>query len=261
VTALRGAAALICAAAVSIGLASAARAQASTPDKPVPASHMNEASGVRPVMDNAIYTHILLDQFEDRWSGRNQEFRYEGQAWSGTDLNRLWLKSEGTVTPRGRFTDGQHEILYDRALTTYFDLQAGVRIDLDSAVTRTWGAVGIQGLALYFFDIEATAYASDRGRFAGRLRASYDLFLTQRLILQPEVELNVYSKPDPARGIGSGLSEIDTGLRLRYEITRKFAPYVGVAYAGRLFQTASLARREGESPNDLRFVFGVRLWY
>jgi len=261
VTILGGAATLACAAVLSISLAPATRAQASTPDRVAFASHMNEASGTQPVMDNAIYTHILLDQFEDRWSGRNQEFRYDGQAWSGTDLNKLWLKSEGTVTPQGRFTDGQHEILYDRALTTYFDLQAGVRIDLDSAVTRTWGAVGIQGLALYFFDLEATAYASDRGRFAGRLRASYDLFLTQRLILQPEVELNAYSKPDPARGIGSGLSEIDAGLRLRYEITRKFAPYVGVAYAGRLFQSASLARREGESPNDLRLVFGVRLWY
>ena len=93
------------------------------------------------------------------------------------------------------------------------------------------------------------------------MKASYDLLITQRLILQPEVELNLYSKSDPGRGTGSGLSDIDAGLRLRYEITRKLAPYVGVAYAGRFFQSADFARREGESPHDLRFVFGLRSWF
>lgn len=261
-TALRRAALLICAVVLAVGLIPATYAQTpAKPDKLLLGSQLNEAGGVQPVMDNAIYTHILLEQFEDRWSGRNQEFRYDGQAWSGTDLNKVWLKSEGTVNSRGRFKDGQHEVLYDRAITTYFDLQAGVRVDLDSAVTRTWAAFGIQGLSLYFFDLEATGYVSDQGRFAARLKGSYDLFITQRLILQPEVELNLYSKPDLARGIGSGISDIDTGLRLRYEITRKLAPYIGVAYAGRFFQSASFARREGESPNGLRFVFGLRTWF
>jgi copper resistance protein B len=218
-------------------------------------------SDMAPVMDNGIFTHALLEQFEDRSSGRNQEFRYDGQAWSGTDLNKLWLKSEGTVNNRGKFTDAQHEILYDRPIFSYFDVQAGVRVDLDSAVTRTWGAFGIQGLSLYFFDVEATAYVSDQGRFAARLKASYDLLITQRLILQPEIEVNFYSKSDTARGTGSGLSDIDTGLRLRYEITRKIAPYVGVAYAGRFYQAADFGRRERQSPNDLRFVFGVRTWF
>ena len=109
--------------------------------------------------------------------------------------------------------------------------------------------------------MEATAYVSDRGRFAARLKASYDLLITQRLILQPEAELNFYSKSDAARGSGSGLSDIDAGLRLRYEITRKFAPYIGVSYAGRFFQAADFARREGETSNDVRFVFGVRTWF
>lgn len=241
----------------------AAGAHAQAPanrDVPAPVPGV-DLSGMQPVMDRGIYAHALLEQLEDRWNGRNHEFRYDGQAWVGTDLNKFWLKSEGTDTNRGRFTDNQTEFLYDRAVTTYFDVQAGLRVDLDSAPTRTWAALGIQGLSLYFFDLEATAYASDEGHFAGRLKASYDLLITQRLILQPEVELNVYSKADPARGIGSGLSDIDTGLRLRYEISRKFAPYIGVAYSGRFFQSAAFARREGESPNDLRFVFGVRAWF
>jgi copper resistance protein B len=224
------------------------------------APNMND-SDMQPVMDNTIFTHALLDQAEGRWNGRNTEFRYDGQAWSGTDLNKIWLKSEGTVTNSGRFTDGQHEFLLDRAISTYFDLQGGVRVDLDSGVTRTWGAFGVQGLLPYFFDLEATVYVSDRGHFAARLKASYDLLITNHLILQPEAEINLYSKSDEGRGTGSGLSDINAGLRLRYEITRKFAPYIGVSYAGRLFQSANFARREGEAPNDVRFVFGVRSWF
>ena len=217
--------------------------------------------GMQPVMDNTVFTHAILDQAEGRWNGRNTEFRYEGQAWSGTDYNKLWLKSEGFVTSQGRFEDGQHEILYDRAVSTYFDVQAGVRVDLDSGPTRTWAALGIQGLSLYFFDVEATAYVSDRGRFAARFNAYYDLLLTNRLILQPQVEVNFYSKADAARGTGSGLSDIDTGLRLRYEFTRKLAPYVGVAYTGRFFQSGRFAREAGEDASGVRFVFGLRTWF
>ncbi|MBN9560565.1 MAG: copper resistance protein B [Alphaproteobacteria bacterium] len=242
-------------------MAAPTRTQAQSRLNPAQVRLGSDMGGAQPVEDNTIFTHVLLEQAEGRWNGRNEEFRYDGQAWSGTDLNKIWLKSEGLVTNSGRFTDGQHEFLFDRAISTYFDLQAGVRVDLDQGVTRTWGAFGIQGLSLYFFDVEATAYVSDRGRFAARLKASYDLLITNRLILQPEAEINLYSKSDEGRGTGSGLSDIDAGLRLRYEITRKFAPYVGVSYAGRFFQSADFARREGEAPNDVRFVFGVRSWF
>jgi copper resistance protein B len=222
---------------------------------------MNMGAMPPPVMDTGIYAHALLEQAEDRWNGRDSEFHYDSQAWVGTDTNKLWFKSEGSELNTGRFTDGEHEILYDRPISTFFDLQAGVRVDLDSAVTRTWAAFGVQGLSLYFFDLEATAYVSDQGRYAARLKASYDLLITQRLILQPEAELNVYSKADVARGTGSGFSDIDTGLRLRYEISRKFAPYIGVAYTGRFFQSARYAQQAGESPREIRFVFGVRAWF
>jgi copper resistance protein B len=113
----------------------------------------------------------------------------------------------------------------------------------------------------YFFDFEPTFYFSDRGRVAGRVTGSYDLLLTNRLILQPQFELNFYSKRDPSRGIGSGLSELDTGLRLRYEISRKFAPYIGLAYNGKFSESADFTRATGGTVNDIRFTFGIRFWY
>ena len=116
-------------------------------------------------------------------------------------------------------------------------------------------------LAPLFFEVEATAYIGTNGRLAGRLEGSYDLLLTQRLILQPEVELNFYSKTDEARGIGPGLSEMEAGLRLRYEITRKLAPYVGVVYSRSFGRTADFAREDGESVDDVLFVVGIRSWF
>src|SRR5579885_3139464 len=184
-----------------------------------------------PVEDNRIFAHVLLNEFE------------------------------GFRRANGEVDDGRHEFLYDRAITTYFDLQAGLRSDIDSRSTRHWGAVGIQGLAPLFFDIEATAYVSDQGHFAARFKGSYDLLITQRLVLQPEAELNLYSKADPARLVGAGFSDLDLGLRLRYEITRKFAPYIGVSYENKFGQTASLARRAGESTNGVRLLLGVRMWF
>lgn len=222
---------------------------------------LDYVGGMQPVMDNSIFAHVLLEQFEDRAAGNGQQFRYDGQGWIGTDVNKIWFKSEGTVGTDGRFGDGQHEVLYDRAISTYFDLQAGVRVDLDDGPTRTWAAFGVQGLSLYFFDIEATGYVSDRGRTAARLKTSYDLLLTNRLILQPEAELNIYSKADRGRDVGSGLSDIDAGIRLRYEFSRKFAPYIGVTYAGYFGQAQPIARAAGERVQDIRFTFGLRSWF
>ncbi len=204
--------------------------------------------------------HGLLNQFEGRVAGANSTFRWDGEAWVGGDYNRLWLRSEGSLT-RGRMSDGVQEFLYSRSVSTYFDIQGGVRVDLDSGPTRTWGAFGIQGLALYQFEVQATAYVSDRGRFAGRFQGSYDIPITNRLILQPQIELNLYSKADRLRGNGAGLSEIDTGLRLRYEFWRKFAPYIALTYGGALEQARRFAREQNESAGNLRLTFGVRSWF
>ena len=215
-----------------------------------------------PMMDNPIIWHVLFDQLEGRTNGPDNEFRWDGEGWIGTDMNKLWFKSEGFVE-HGKATDGDTEALYDRPIPflRYFDAQAGVRYDLDSNPGRTWGAIGIEGLAPYFFQFQPTFYFSNRGRFAGRLMGTYDLLITQRLILQPEIEMNFYSKRDPSRAIGSGLSELDTGFRLRYEISRKFAPYIGVAYNGKFGEAADFTRAEGGIVNDVRFIFGIRLWY
>ena len=217
-------------------------------------------AAIPPVMDTGIFAHAVLDQLEGRFNGANPEFRWAGQGWIGTDYDKLWIKSEGTFS-NGALTDGQQQFLYDRAVTTYFDLQGGLRSDLDSRPVRNWAALGIQGLAPYFFDLELTGYVSSEGHLAAKLAASYDVLITQRLILQPQMEINLYSKADPARPTGAGFSDIDTGLRLRYEITRNFAPYLGVVYEGKFGQTASFARQAGESTGDFRFVLCARVWF
>lgn len=214
-----------------------------------------------PVMDRMIFVHGILNQFEGRVNGGTPELRWSGQAWAGTDYDKFWLKTEGFRRADGVIDDGRHEFLYDRAISTYWDLQGGIRADIDSRPSRTWAAFGVQGLAPLFFDLEATAYVSDQGHLASRLEGSYDLLITQRLILQPQAELNFYSKADPARDVGTGLSDLDAGLRLRYEFDRKLAPYIGVAYEGRFGETATFARRAGESTGGARFVFGLRSWF
>ena len=241
-------------------LAVPAAAQTVAPDN-AGAPAMAAMDAMPPVMDRALVAHVIFDQLEGRTGGSATDFRWSGQGWLGTDYDKLWIKSEGFRRSNGSVDDGRHELLYDRAITTYFDLQAGIRSDIDSRPTRNWAAFGIQGLAPLFFNLEATGYVSDQGHLAARVEASYDLLLTQRLILQPEIELNLYSKADPARRIGAGFADIDTGLRLRYEITRKFAPYIGVSYDGKFGQTATFARRAGESTGDVRFVFGIRSWF
>ena len=239
------------------GYAGAASAQATHDHAQTP----GEADLGHPVMDRMIVFHAILDEFEGRVSDGPPELRWSGQGWVGTDYDKFWIKTEGFRRADGEVDDGRHEFLYDRAIATYWDLQAGIRADIDSKASRTWGAFGIQGLAPLFFDVEATGYVSDGGRFAAKLEGSYDLLITQRLILQPQIELNFYSKTDAARLVGSGLSDLDAGLRLRYEFVRKLAPYIGFAYEEKFGRTASLARQAGEDSAGARFVFGLRMWF
>jgi len=238
----------------------AAPAAAETPAANAEPALGMESGAMQPVMDQTIFAHAIFNQLEGRWNGSNTQFRWDGQGCVGTDYDKLWVTSEGTLS-KGALDDGQQQFLYSRAVTTYFDLQGGLRSDLDSRPTRNWAAFGTQGLAPYFFDLEVTGFVSSEGHLAGKLEASYDLLLTQRLILQPQIELNVYSKSDPARLVGAGFSDIDTGLRLRYEFSRTFAPYLGLVYEGKFGQTANFARQAGESTSDVRFVFGIRTWF
>ena len=202
--------------------------------------------------------HLLLEEFEYRAGGEGA-FQWESQAWYGNDSHKLWFKSEGELS-NGHFEHGRHEIFYDRPISTFFDLQAGLRGDIDDGPGRGWFAFGVQGLAPYFFDISATAYAGSNGRFAANAEASFDLLLTQRLILQPKAEIDLYTKNDAARGIGSGLSEFEGGIRLRYEITRKFAPYIGLSYDQKIGNTKRIAVTNGEDPETFRLLFGIHAW-
>ena len=163
----------------------ATAAAAQTPTTNAPTSRPEPLAMPPPVMDQTIFAHVLFNEFEGRWNGSNSEFRWEGQGWVGTDYDKLWIKSEGTLQGNGVLEDGQDQFLYSRAITTYFDLQGGLRSDIDSRPTRNWAAFGIQGLAPYFFDLEVTGFVSGEGHLAAKLEASYDVLLTQRLILQP----------------------------------------------------------------------------
>jgi copper resistance protein B len=214
-----------------------------------------------PVHDNEVFEYVSFNQLEGRLTGPTPIFRWDGEGWIGTNKNKLWLKSEGDVT-NGIMSDGDHEALYDRPIPhlRYFDWQAGVRADLDSGPGRTWAAIGIQGLAPYFFDFEPTFYVRDGGHVAGRLEGSYNLYVTQRLIVQPQLEMNFYSKSDVARGIGTGLSDLDSGIRLGYQISRKFAPYIGFTYSSTFGDTAAFARRSGEPVHVSSLVLGIWIW-
>ncbi len=221
-------------------------------------AHDMEADGMMPPMsDTARFAHVSAERLE--FKGR--DFRWQGQAWFGGDTGRIVFKSEGVARRAGGVEDGRHELLFNRPLSTYLDIEAGVRSDIDSRAGRSWAALGVRGMAPLFFDYEATAYASERGHAAARLSLSTDFVIVQGLVLQPAVELNLYSQSDPGRGIGSGLSDIEAGIRLRYEITRKFAPYIGVAYNGKYGETARFARRDHEDTETIRLVFGIRSWF
>jgi copper resistance protein B len=212
-----------------------------------------------PVDDQHVWAHAILDQLEGRF-GNESSLRWDGEAWAGTDSDRLWLKSEGELT-KSKLGDSQQEAYYSKPISTYFDLQAGGRYDLDSRPGRGWVALGVEGLAPQFFHVSATAYASDRGHLAAKFTGSFDLLLTQRLILQPEAEINLYSKNDPSRAIGSGFSDLDTGIRVRYEFSRKFAPYIGIAYEKKFGRSARYAAASGENTDALRFAIGLRSWF
>lgn len=215
--------------------------------------------------DNALFGKVTIERLEWR-NGGNGEARaaWDGQAWYGGDYNKLWIKSEGKYLASGNETgahDADAEVLWDRVISSWWNGQLGVRQDFGPGRARTWAAVGVEGLAPQWFETEATLYASDAGRTAARLKAQYDLLLTQRLVLQPLVETNLYGQTDPQRQIGSGLSDLEVSARLRYEVRRELAPYLGFIWVRRFGRTADLVRAAGGQASDLELTLGVRVWF
>jgi copper resistance protein B len=218
------------------------------------------ASGGHEMHDNDIQSHVLFDRLE-AWNADNGTgLEWEGQSWIGTDLNRLWLRSEGERVD-GRTVSADLEVLYGHSFSPWWDVVTGIRHDFKPGGSQDFAAIGVMGLAPYKFEVAATGYLGESGQTAARLEVEYETLLTNRLILQPLLEINAYGKDDARRGIGSGLSTVEAGLRLRYEFTRQFAPYIGIVRERAFGGTADLRHEEGEDIDDTRFVAGLRVWF
>ena len=210
--------------------------------------------------DTARTGMVLFDQLEWRNTAEGNALAWDAQGWYGGDTNKVWLRSEGERVA-GTTQGARADLLWDHTFARWWSVQAGARQDFGSGPSRTWAALGVQGLAPYWFDTEATFYVGEQGRTAMRLKAEYELLLTQRLILQSEGETNLYGKADPARQLGSGLSDLEFGLRLRYEVRREFAPYIGVVWSRSFGGTADWVRASGGSVSDVQFAAGLRAWF
>ena len=211
------------------------------------------------VHDRKFNYYVLFDQLE--WQGTgNGGVTFENTSWLGGDINRVWFRIDGESEDSG-LERASVDALWGHSVSRWWDLVAGVRQDFRPGDPQTWAAVGVQGLAPQWFEVEVTGYIGAEGRTAARLEIEYELLLTNRVMLQPLLEMDLYGKRDLERGVGSGLSSIETGLRLRYEIRRELAPYVGVTWERKMFGTADLARQIGEDAGRARVAFGLRTWF
>ncbi|MCD2516750.1 copper resistance protein B [Massilia sp. G4R7] len=210
--------------------------------------------------DNAPFWKVLVDKAEAAKGDGERSQNVEIEAWYGNDYNKAWVKVEGERRG-GALEAARTELLWDRAFAPFWSTQLGIRHDSGEGPSRNWLAFGVQGLAPYWFETEATAYWRPGGGFAARLNAKYEILFTSRLILEPELAANLYSRSDLEGGTGSGLSDINAGLRLRYEVTRQFAPYVGVTWSRQFGRTADITRHSGGDRNEVQAVAGVRFWF
>lgn len=204
---------------------------------------------------------VMVDQLEARIHEGRDGYLWDAQGWYGGDINKLWIKTEGEGSFGEKTGEAEVQALWSRAITPWFDVQAGLRYDFRPDPERGHLVLGLQGLVPYQFEVDAAAFVSDEGDVSARFEAEYDLLITQRLILQPRAEINLAAQEVRELGIGSGINDVELGLRLRYEFAREFAPYVGVQWERKLGETADFARDEGESVDDLFFVTGVRIWF
>jgi copper resistance protein B len=218
-----------------------------------PDVHRHETS------DNAVNWQVLFDQLEWQQGGRTDDVSWDTTSWLGTDIHRVWFRAEGDRA-KGRFEQAQLQLLYGRAVSRWWQAVAGVRQDLRAGAPRTAAALGLVGLAPYWFHVEASLFAEPNGRAHLRLETEYELLVTNRLVLQPLAEVEIYTRPDREQQLGRGLSTLDAGVRLRYEIRREFAPYVGVVWHRTFFETSTLHRAAGRRDQGVAAVVGVRVW-
>ncbi len=213
------------------------------------------------VHDNELFTRFIGDRIEYQSREGDAALLWDVQAWAGFDYNKLWFKSEGSwLVDEEKVEEAEAELLYSRNISSFWDLQLGIRHDFKPDPDRTFAAFGIQGLAPYWFESEATAYLSEDGDLSAVVEVEYDMLLSQRLILQPRFETLVALQEVEEYGVGQGINFIEMGLRLRYHFTREFAPYIGVSWNRKLFEAEDLAEAEGEDTDTLSFVAGLRIW-
>ncbi len=203
---------------------------------------------------------VIIDRLEARITRGDEKYLWDAQGWYGGDLDKLWLKTEGEGSFAGPVESAEVQALWSHAIGPFFDLQAGARYDFEPTGTA-YGVLGVQGLAPYMFEVDAALFLSERGDLTARIEAEYDQKITQRLILQPRAEVELSAQDVPEQEIGAGLSKTEIGLRLRYEITRQFAPYVGIEYEAKTGRTAEFARMGGEDPDGAVFLIGIKAWF
>ncbi|MDF1806213.1 copper resistance protein B [Hyphomonas sp.] len=205
--------------------------------------------------------YILFNQLEAQITEGDDDFVWNGQAWYGGDINKLWFKSEGRASLNGgEVDDAEIQVLYSRAIAPFWDVQAGLRYDIEPD-GLAHGVVALNGLAPYWFEVDASAFLSEKGDLTARVEAEYELLLTQRLILQPRIEANLSAQDIPKRETGSGLNSIDAGLRLRYEFKREVAPYIGVEWQSAFGETRDMIKAAGRNGDEVVFLAGLRTWY
>ena len=207
-----------------------------------------------------VYSKLLFDLAEHQFREGRDGYRWEGEFWTG-DLNRFVIKSKGEGTSGEGIDQAEVQALYAKALDPWWNLQVGIRQDIRPRPARTWATFGVEGRAPYLFEVQAAAFLSDKGQLAGRLEGAYDQRITQRLILQPRVEFDLSAQDMPDQRIGAGLSTAELGLRLRYEVRREFAPYIGINWSWDVGKTADYARADGKDTRERSVVAGIRFWF
>lgn len=210
--------------------------------------------------DDPILSKFMLNKLEIQDTNGANPLVWEAEAWLGKDLNKLWIKSSGERV-NGKTEKTETEFLYSKAIAPFWDMQLGIRHDTVENESRDYATVGIKGLAPYFFETDASLSFGNNGQTKLNASAEYEVMFSQKLILSPKIELNAYGKDDIAMGVGSGLSDIEAGLRLRYEIKREFAPYIGVNWNKKFGTTADIATSNGFDVSDTQLVAGVRAWF
>lgn len=256
------------------GLAITARPKSWLPAITLATTCVLASASAAAMEDSMLQTGVNVDQLEWRDTNEGDVAAWDAKVWLGDDLNKLILNSEGEYRHSDSRHDNKHnnehdsateeaelQLLYSRAIAAYWNFQAGWRGDLQPTPERHWLALGLEGLAPWFIDVNATLFVGNEDRTALRLTLEHELMLTQRLALVPEIELNVYGRNDPETATGAGLSDVAAGMRLHYEITREFAPYVGVHYWKQYGNTARFSRVDDEKTDGAEFVAGIHFWY